>query len=70
MIRHKTCEICKKEFDGDYWHGENSVNKERDHIREQTLHDMGYTDILHIKECDYKNNPLMIVNKCLDFIQK
>lgn len=51
------------EFDGDYWHTE-----ERDIERDKSLNDVGYTRILHIKECDYRENKDLIIKKCIDFL--
>lgn len=56
------------EFDGDYWHGESRGNQERDKIRENDLNRLGFTNILHIKEHDYRANPEESVKKCLEFI--
>lgn len=70
------------EFDGDYWHP--SINEEdiiefstgvvRDHdilnelSREYSLIKLGWK-ILHIKEYDYRSNPELEVNKCINFIK-
>lgn len=56
------------EFDGDYWHGEKRGNQERDFQREEALKRLGFTNILRIKERDYKKNPTSEINKCLEYI--
>ena len=58
------------EFDGDYWHSEKRGNQLRDNLREQTLKNMGFTNILHVKERDYKANPDSVVQQCVAFIRK
>lgn len=58
------------EFDGDYWHGEKRGNQKRDREREEKLKALGYVNILHVKECDYKANPQKIVDKCVEFIRR
>lgn len=58
------------EFDGDYWHGEKRGNQTRDRLREEALNKLGFTNILHVKERDYKENPEAIVQKCVEFIRK
>ena len=57
------------EFDGDYWHGEARGNQMRDKIREDKLKKLGFTNILHIKECEYRINPKEVVAKCINFIR-
>lgn len=57
------------EFDGDYWHGEKRGNQQRDREREEKLKQLGFTDIFHVKECDYRSNPEKIVKECIDFIR-
>lgn len=61
---------CNKiiEFDGDYWHGEKRGNQKREEIRENKLNKMGYTNILHIKERDYKSNPQKVIEECLNYL--
>lgn len=58
------------EFDGDYWHGEKRGNQKRDKDREDKLRSLGYTNILHVKERDYKNNPDKVIEECLQFIRR
>ena len=58
------------EFDGDYWHGEKRGNQLRDKQRENALKALGYVNILHVKERDYKNNPQAVIDECLKFIRK
>ncbi len=58
------------EFDGDYWHGVRPGNKERDAIREkEIINAIPDIQIMHVKECDYKNNPEQVVNECLEFLR-
>lgn len=57
------------EFDGDYWHSEKRGNQERDRLREQKLIQLGYTNILHVKERDYKQDPKKVIEECLKFIR-
>ena len=57
------------EFDGDYWHGEKRGNQKRDREREEKLKALGYVNILHIKERDYKANPQKVVDECVEFIR-
>ena len=56
------------EFDGDYWHGKVG-NKERETAREAHLNRLGFVNILHVKECDFQNNPQQTLEKCLNFIR-
>lgn len=58
------------EFDGDYWHGEKRGNQERDRKREENLKALGYTNILHVREHDYRANPDKVLQECLDFIKE
>lgn len=55
------------EFDGDYWHGEKRGNKKRDADRDATLIKEGFR-ILHIRERDYKADPIKIVKDCVEFL--
>lgn len=57
------------EFDGDYWHGEERGNKIRDEIREEAIK-IAFPEfkILHILERDYKKNPELTVQQCLEFL--
>ena len=57
------------EFDGDYWHGEKRGNQKRDREREEKLKALGYVNILHIKERDYKANPQKVIDECVEFIR-
>ena len=56
------------EFDGDYWHGIHG-NTTKEQEREDRLRELGYVNILHVKERDYNNDPAATVKKCLDFIR-
>lgn len=56
------------EFDGDYWHSEKRGNSAWEINRENSLKRLGFTNILRIKECDYKKNPTNEINKCLEYI--
>lgn len=56
------------EFDGDYWHGEERGNKERDLERHNNLVQDGFR-LLHITEKEYKQNPTGTINKCLEFLK-
>ena len=56
------------EFDGDYWHGEKRGNQQRDAEREANLRQLGYTDILRIRERDYNADPDAVVRRCVEFI--
>jgi very-short-patch-repair endonuclease len=55
------------EFDGDYWHGEKRGNKKRDADRDAILIKEGFR-ILHIRERDYKADPIKIVKDCVEFL--
>ena len=56
------------EFDGDYWHGPKRGNKKRDMMREEALKRLGYENIFHVKERDYRNNPEKVISDCVAFI--
>jgi len=57
------------EFDGEYWHGEGTGNKERDAIREQRIKEKNpEIEIYRVRERDYRNNPSEVISNCLDFI--
>lgn len=58
------------EFDGDYWHGERRGNQERDKIREEKLKQLGFVNVLHIAERDYKQSPEGTMQKCLEYLKK
>ena len=62
---HETKSII--EFDGDYWHGEKRGNKKRDADRDAILIKEGFR-ILHIRERDYKADPIKIVKDCVEFL--
>jgi very-short-patch-repair endonuclease len=55
------------EFDGDYWHGEERGNQQRDKERDDKLIEAGY-QVLHIKERDYNTDPSTVIKECKDFI--
>jgi very-short-patch-repair endonuclease len=55
------------EFDGDYWHGRKRGNQQRDKERDDKLIEAGY-EVLHIKERDYKKEPLKIIEECKEFL--
>lgn len=55
------------EFDGDYWHTDKSKNA--DTIREEILKEDGWT-VLRIKEKDYKNDRLAVIEQCIAFLNK
>lgn len=57
------------EFDGDYWHGKKRGNQERDKVREENLKKLGFTNIFHVKECDYLQNPEKVVKECVQYIR-
>ena len=58
------------EFDGDYWHSETReyVNKTRDINRDNSLKNVGYNRILHIKESEYNKDKEGTIKKCIDFL--
>jgi hypothetical protein len=55
------------EFDGDYWHTDKS--KDTDNVREEILRANGWK-ILRIKEQDYKNDKLAVIDQCIAFLNK
>ena len=57
------------EFDGDYWHGEKRGNQTRDKEREEKLKELGFTNILRVRERDYKANPKKTIDECVKFIE-
>lgn len=57
------------EFDGDYWHGEKRGNQQRDMEREEKLKQLGFTNILHVQERDYRKDPDKVVKQCIKFIE-
>ena len=57
------------EFDGDYWHSERRGNQQRDKEREQNLKRLGYVNIFHVKERDYRLNKEKTIQECIKFIQ-
>ena len=58
------------EFDGDYWHGEKRGNQKREQERENKLKQLGFVNIIHVKECDYKADPQKVVDECIRFIKE
>lgn len=60
------------EFDGIYWHDHKRRNKpenqKREKVRQAALSDMGYT-VLRIREDEYRNDPISIIKKCIDFLK-
>lgn len=58
------------EFDGDYWHGEKRGNQKREQERENKLKQLGFVNIMHVKECDYNTDPQKVVDKCIRFIKE
>lgn len=54
------------EFDGDYWHSK-ECQKDKDILRDKYLKSNGYK-ILRIKENEFNNDRVNIINKCLKFI--
>lgn len=68
FVNIKTKKII--EFDGTYWHGKHKIkypNRLRDDQRDKFLIEDGY-EVLHIKEADYRKNPEISVNICLEFL--
>jgi very-short-patch-repair endonuclease len=57
------------EFDGTYYHRDNTENKERERRRDENIRNSGY-EVLHILENDYLNNKEITVLKLVDFILK
>lgn len=53
------------EFDGDFWH---EKTKEQDRKKTLIMENKGYK-VLRVKECDFKENRELTVNRCLDFIR-
>ena len=58
------------EFDGDYWHGEKRGNQQREQERENKLKQLGFVNIMHVKECDYNADPQKVVDECIRFIKE
>jgi hypothetical protein len=57
------------EFDGDYWHGEERGNKERDLLREQEIKNTSPKIIIdRVQEKDYMKNKTEITNKYVKII--
>ena len=56
------------EFDGDYWHSEKRGNQKRDRKREEELKSIGFTNIFHVKEQDFKKDPEKVINECLEYL--
>jgi hypothetical protein len=58
------------EFDGDYWHGQKRGNQERDKEREIEIRDsLMDIKIHHVKENDFRSNPQLVLEECLEFIR-
>lgn len=58
------------EFDGDYWHDTRQIrntNKNREFERDKLIAENGYI-VLHVKECDYKDNPENVIKECMEFL--
>ena len=55
------------EFDGDYWHNLPGSDV-HDKMRDDDLKSLGYTDILHVKEHDYRQSPDDVIRVCIDFL--
>jgi very-short-patch-repair endonuclease len=55
------------EFDGTYWHRQTISNPLREKEREDMLIQNSYM-VLRIPEADYKKNPQLCVQKCLNFL--
>jgi len=59
------------EFDGDYWHDINTVgNVERDRIREEEVIETLNCKIFHVKERDYRENSIKVINECMEFLNE
>jgi len=56
------------EFDGSYYHRNNTENKKRENKRDKEILDNGYK-VYHVKEKDYKENPDKVLQDCLDFLK-
>ena len=58
------------EFDGTYWHGDvGRGNKMLEQTRDDILTSYGY-EVLHINENDYNINKELVIDKCLNFLNK
>jgi very-short-patch-repair endonuclease len=57
------------EFDGTYYHRDNTENKEREKRRDDNIKKSGY-NILHISEKEYKENKELTILKIVNFILK
>ena len=57
------------EFDGDYWHGEKRGNQTRDKEREEKLKELGFINILRVRERDYRADPKKMIDECIKFIE-
>ena len=55
------------EFDGTYYHRNNTENKKREEKRNKLINDMNI-DLLHISENDFKKNKEKTIQKCVNFI--
>ena len=60
------------EFDGEYWHSEKrgSWVKKHELEREDNLRTLGYSDILHVGEREYRDNPDKVIVECVEFIRR
>lgn len=55
------------EFMGDYWHGEERGNKERDARRDDQIKEDGF-QILYVAERDYRQNPTKVTKDCITWL--
>jgi len=56
------------EFDGTYWHSLERV-KEKDALKDEILAENGYK-VLRIPEQEYNDHPMMVIEKCINFLNK
>ena len=62
---------CWIEFDGDYWHGEARGNQERDRKREEAIKKvMPSIKLKRVSERDFKENPELIIDECVEWIKE
>ena len=62
---------CWIEFDGDYWHGEARGNQERDRKREEAIKKvMPSIKLKRVSERDFKTNPELIIDECVEWIKE
>jgi very-short-patch-repair endonuclease len=58
------------EFDGTYWHGEvGRGNKIRNEEKDELYKKFGYS-VYRVNEKDYRTNPELVVEQCLNFLAK